>query len=84
MIHVTMHSCERFIERVRPCTMDEAREAILAHARAIEAAAAFGCEVVRCGSGERLVLDGTRVLTVYAPRNFPRQCRNPYRAGGVA
>jgi hypothetical protein len=78
MIHVTTHAIQRFQERVAACTIDEARSRILAHSKAIEAAAAFGCEIVRCGTGERLVLNGTRVLTVYAPHNLPHQCRSPY------
>jgi hypothetical protein len=80
MIHVTPHACERFIERVAACTLDQAREHILSHAKAIECAADFGCEIVRCGGGERLVLSGTRVLTIYGRGELPRQCRR----GGVA
>lgn len=75
MIHVTDHACRRFVERVKPCSLEEAKAEILAHARAIEAAAKFACEVVRLGTGERLVLDGTTVITVYAPKTLPRQCR---------
>src|SRR4051812_15268247 len=48
MIHVTTHAAQRFIERVAACTLDQAREHILSHAKAIQAAADFGCEVVRC------------------------------------
>jgi hypothetical protein len=78
MIHVTAHAIERFQQRVAPCcTVDEARAAIMSHAKAIESAADFGCEVVRCGGGERLVLDGTRVLTVYGAGHLPTQCRSP-------
>jgi hypothetical protein len=80
MIHVTPHACERYIERVAPVSLAEAREAIMSHAKAIEAAADFRCEVVRCAGGERLVLSGTRVLTVYGRGELPRQCRR----GGVA
>jgi hypothetical protein len=75
VIHVTDHACQRFIERCRACTLEEAKSEILSHAKAIEAAAAFACEIVRLGDGARLVLDGTRVLTVYAPHTLPRQCR---------
>jgi hypothetical protein len=80
MIHVTAHAAQRFIERVAACTLDQARAHILSHAKAIEAAADFHCEVVRCAGGERLVLDGTRVLTVYGRGELPRQCRR----GGLA
>lgn len=84
MIHVTLHACERFQQRVAPCSIEEARAAILTHARAIEKAAEFNCAVVRCGHGERLILEGTKVLTVYAAGVRPRQCRNPFREGGMA
>jgi hypothetical protein len=84
MIHVSNHACERFIERVEACTFEEARAAIMAHEKAIEAAAKFGCEVVRCGRGERLVLSGNRVVTVYAAHTLPRQCRSFYQCGGEA
>jgi hypothetical protein len=79
-IHVTDHACKRFIERVAPVSMASARWHILSHAKVIEAAADFRCEVVRCAGGERLVLDGTRVLTVYGRGELPRQCRR----GGAA
>ena len=76
MIRVTQHACERFTQRVRPCSLEEARDDILSHSRAIKTAAKFGCEVVRLGSGERLVLDGETVVTVYAPHCLPRQLRS--------
>lgn len=78
MIRVTSHACHRFIERVRPCSLADARAGILTSSRAIEAAAAFGCEVVRRATGERLILEGTTVLTVYERRTLPRQCRAPH------
>jgi hypothetical protein len=81
MIRVTHHACERFIERVSPCSLDDARLRILESAKAIEAAAAFGCEIVRRGHGERLVLDGLTVLTVYGAHHLPRQCRNRHPLG---
>jgi hypothetical protein len=77
-IHVTKHACERFIERVEPCTIAEARAHILESARALEAAAKFGCEVVRRWRGERLVLRGERVVSVYAADSRPHQICNPY------
>jgi hypothetical protein len=78
MIHVSIHACERFIERCHRCSIEEAKEEILSHTRAIEAAARFHCEVVRLGDGSRLILKGERVITVYPAGEFPRQCRNPY------
>jgi hypothetical protein len=79
VIHVTTHALHRFQERVAPCSLADARTAIMSHAKAIETAASIGCEIVRCGNGERLVLCGTRVLTVYARRELPRQCRRSFR-----
>lgn len=76
---VTAHACERFCERVRPCSFDEARDAVLSHARAIEKAIAFGCEVVRLGDGCRIILQGDRVVTVLRRDQRPEQICNPYR-----
>jgi hypothetical protein len=79
MIHVSIHACERFIERGHPsCSLEEARAEILSHSKAIECAARFACEVVRLGDGSRLILKGERVVTVYEAGAFPRQCRSPF------
>jgi hypothetical protein len=75
MIHVTPHAVERFIERVAALPWDEAKAAILSHERAMETAVDFHCEVVRCGDGSRLILDGHKVVTVYGREQLPRQCR---------
>jgi len=75
MIQITTHAIQRFIERVHPCSYSEAREEIFSHARAIEAAASFGCAVVRCGGGERLILAGNRVVSVFPRNAIPRQIR---------
>lgn len=84
MIHVTVNACQQFVEHVAACTIDEARLRIASHEKAIEAAAAFGCAIVRCGTGERLVLCGTRVVTVYARQILPHQCRSACRWEGEA
>jgi hypothetical protein len=77
-VHVSRHACLRYGERVQPCSLDEAKARILESERAIEAAAAFGCQIVRRARGERLVLEGTRVVTVYADGDLPHQIRNPH------
>lgn len=77
-IHVSRHACQRYAERVAPCSLADARKHILESSRAIEAAAKFGCQVVRRWKGERLVLEGDRVVTVYAAHVLPMQIRNPY------
>lgn len=74
-VHVTHHAAERFVERVQPCTIDEAKAIILRSSKAIHAAASIGCEVVKLACGARLVLDGLRVLTVYPRGDMPHQCR---------
>jgi hypothetical protein len=79
MIYVYPHAIDRFIERVAPVSREEARDCILSSAKAIEAAAGFGCSVVRLGSRARLILDGQNVVTVYGAEMRPRQCRNPFR-----
>lgn len=81
MITVTHHACERFVERVAACSIDDARARILGSSRAIEAAAAFGCAIVKLGGGARLVLEGLTVVTVYERYAKPRQCRCPRRCG---
>lgn len=81
MIWVSNHACQRFCERVRPCSIDEAKAAIMSHQKALEAAVKFGAEVVRCGDGSRLVLQGESVVTVYARGDMPRQLRNPWTQG---
>jgi hypothetical protein len=83
-IHVYHHACERYQQRVEPCTLDEAKARIMAAHRAIKAAAGFGCSIVRLACGARLVLDGENVVTVFAPRQYPRQCKSPFREGGRA
>lgn len=84
MIRVSLHAAQRFGERVYPCSIDEARAAILSHRRALESAVDFGCEAVRLGDGARLILDGDCVVTVYERGFIPPQCRNPFRQCGEA
>jgi hypothetical protein len=77
-IHVSQHACLRYQERVESCTIAEARAHILESARAITAAAKFGCQIVRRWKGERLVLKGERVVSVFAAGDRPHQICNPY------
>jgi hypothetical protein len=83
MITVTHHACERFAERVEQCSIGAARDRILGSARAIEAAAAFGCAIVKLGGGARLILEGLTVVTVYERHARPRQCRAPRHLRGA-
>lgn len=62
---VTVHARKRWIQRVDPtATLADAAAAIGRSARAIEAAARFGCDTVILGNGARLKLDGDTVMTV--------------------
>jgi hypothetical protein len=81
MIHITHHAAERYSERVEACSIADARDHIAASSRAIEAAAAFGCQVVRLGGGARLILEGLTGVTVYERFSKPRQCRAPRQDG---
>jgi hypothetical protein len=80
-VHVSHHAAERYVERVEPCTIEQAKERILRASKAIQAAAAIGCEVVRLGCGARLVIDGLRVIAVYPRGDTPRQCRSRHHLG---
>lgn len=67
MIEVSQHARLRYIERVAPgLTPPEAAADILTHERALAAAVAYECEVVRLGCGARLILKGNVVITVLA------------------
>jgi len=74
-VHVTHHAALRYVERVNAkLTIEEAAEAIRGHASAIEAAAKFRCCTVIMGEGGKLLLAGTRVVTVLprSSRYMPR------------
>jgi hypothetical protein len=81
-VHVCHHAAERYVERVEPCTIEQAKDRILASSKAIHAAASIGCQVVRLACGARLVLDGLRVLTVYPRGDLPHQCRASHHDEG--
>lgn len=76
---VTTHAVARWCERVDPrATADQARHAMLACARAVDAAAAFGCPTVRLGSGARLILEGETVVTVLGPEQRFNMHQTPW------
>ncbi|MFK4871643.1 hypothetical protein [Novosphingobium sp. ZW T3_23] len=62
MIHVSSHAVSRYRERVAPVSYDEAVAAL--STPTIERAAAFGARYVRLPTGQRIVLDCDRVVTV--------------------
>jgi len=64
-ISVTRHAVNRWMERIdQRASYDQADRAIRSHARAVCAAADFGCSVVKLATGDRLILDGRSVVTV--------------------
>jgi hypothetical protein len=81
MIHINDIAVQQYAERVRPCSYEEAVADIMSHERALQAAADFGIEVVRCPNGERLVLEGDTVVSVYSRGFWPPQCRSPFLEG---
>ncbi|AIT81617.1 hypothetical protein [Novosphingobium pentaromativorans] len=62
MIRITRHAVQRFQERVRPVTEDEARAAL--STAAVEKAAEIGAPFVKLGTGQRIVIDHGAVVTV--------------------
>lgn len=71
-ISVTKHAVNRWMQRVDTRADYQAAEAaIRSHARAVCAAADFGCKVVKLATGDRLVIDGRSVVTVLARHQGP-------------
>lgn len=59
---ITDHACQRYAERVRPCTQDEARTAM--SSAFIQTAIAFGARIIRLGGGQRLIIRNKVIVTV--------------------
>ena len=75
VLHVMPHAVERYRERVGDPGSDAAILAVLT-GPVVQQAARFGCPYVRLGTGQRIVLDGWRVVTVlprehHAGRLYP-------------
>lgn len=68
-IHVTQHAVERFQERVSNIPDADARAAL--SCPAVLMAAEIGAPYVKLGTGQRIVLEGSRVVTVL-PKDNPR------------
>jgi hypothetical protein len=60
--HTTEHAIERYIERVCPCTQDEARAALSTDR--IRAAIAFGARMIKLGGGQRLIIRDGAIVTI--------------------
>lgn len=79
---VSAHAAQRYVERIEPVSIEEARARLNAHGPAVLKAVAFGCSTVKVSRDCRLVvrravagLDGAEVVTVLEPGQ--RVGRNP-------
>lgn len=59
---VSQHAIDRYRERVADVTEEAARQAL--SSVTIAAAIAFGAHFVRLGTGQRVVIEGDRIITV--------------------
>ncbi|AOR77208.1 hypothetical protein [Novosphingobium resinovorum] len=73
MIRVSAHALDRYRERVRMVSYEEARAAL--STPLIEAAAAFGARYVRLGTGHRILINAGVVVTVMPVEQYRRQIR---------
>ena len=83
MCIVTTHAAQRYVERVEPVSIDEARAKLTAAAKVVNGAARFGATTVIMGNGARLVLKGDVVATVL-PKRCHRRPRNTITKGGIS
>lgn len=61
-LHITEHAIERYQERVANVSEADARIAL--SSPAVTTAADFGAPYVKLGTGQRIVIEGGRVITV--------------------
>lgn len=61
-VHITDHAVVRYRERVAAVTEEAARIAL--SSATIRAAISFGAHFVRLGTGQRVVIEGDRIITV--------------------
>lgn len=68
-LHVTAHAIVRFQQRVSNVSEDIARQAL--SSTIIQRAAEFGAHYVRLGTGQRVVIDQGKVITVLPANHRP-------------
>lgn len=71
MVHVTTHAIERFLERVAAVTWEEAEIAL--SSPVVVLAAKFGARFVRLPTGQRIVIEQGKVVTVLPTDNYRSQ-----------
>lgn len=73
--HVTSHAISRYIERIDPQADYDTAHAALS-SPVIRQAVEFGARFVRLGSGHRVVIEDSAIVTVMPADNYRRQvCR---------
>lgn len=72
-LHVSNHAVLRYQQRVAPVSMEQARAAL--SSTAIQRAAEFGATYVRLGTGQRVVIQGSTVVTVQPADHYARQIK---------
>lgn len=75
MIHVSAHAIDRYKQRVRACTDDQARAALTASASKVEAFARGVEFIVRLAGGQRIIVKDGIVVTVQPANSYRRQIR---------
>ena len=71
MLTVSHHAIQRYQERVANVPEDQARAAL--STRAIQIAAKFGVRFVRLGTGHRVAISDSVVVTVLPIEHFKKQ-----------
>lgn len=73
-VRITDHAVQRYQERYKDCTADEAREAMLTPTVILAAAlTGDGQSYVRIASGHRLVIKGNAVVSFLPADHFRKQ-----------
>lgn len=75
MIHISAHAIDRYKQRVRSCTDEQARAALLASAAKVVTFARGAQIFVRLAGGQRVIVQGDAVVTVLPADHYRRQIR---------
>lgn len=78
---LTTHAIQRAQQRIPGVTTEDQARAILT-SRAIVAAIAFGCRLVKLGTGNRVILRGATVVTVIPAERQSRNAMDRMSRGG--
>lgn len=70
-LRISSHAISRYRSRVEPVDYDTAHAAL--SSPIVQAAARFGCSIVRLPTGQRIVIENYTVVTVLPAEQFKRQ-----------